>query len=87
MHTASLNHNVGNGHINVELLGKEAVFRRLSYNYPFKLLSPKCHHPATAIAYMLTYGGGLVGGDVVHMDINVGSGAKLLLLTQVSCTV
>lgn len=33
--------------------------------------------------YMVTYGGGLVGGDKIELQVEVGPGAKLLMLTQV----
>lgn len=81
---ADLERIVGKGQIVVELLGKEAAFRQLAYNYPLKLLSPKCRQQATAIAYMVTYGGGLVGGDSICLDVSVKTGVTLVLLTQVS---
>lgn len=38
------------------------------------------------IAYMLSYGGGLVGGDRIELEVDVGEGAALMLLTQVRPT-
>jgi urease accessory protein len=65
----------------------EAVFSELSYRYPLKLLSPRTN-PAPncvpiAIAYILSYGGGLVSGDQIELDVDVGSNSALMLLTQV----
>ena len=74
----------GSGRIRLSLHGNEAVFSELSYSYPLKLLSPRVHEPCCGIAYMLTYGGGLVSGDRINVSVEVGSGASLLLLTQVS---
>ena len=76
--------NAGTGRIRLSLHKNEAVFAELSYCYPLKLLSPRVHVPRSAIAYMLTYGGGLVSGDRVSVSIDVDSGVSLLLLTQVS---
>ena len=73
----------GAGHIALDLHGDHAVFSALSYRYPLKILSPRIHEPAVAIAYLLTYGGGLVSGDRIDLSVTVASGASLLLLTQV----
>lgn len=79
----------GKGRAVLSALADEAVFSELSYRYPLKLLSPRTYStpggiPA-AIAYMLSYGGGLVSGDVIELEVSVGSGTALMLLTQVSC--
>lgn len=74
----------GNGRIELTLNGREAVFSNLSYRYPLKLLSPRIYEPTVAIAYVLSYGGGLVGGDRIHLAIKIHSDATLMLLTQVS---
>jgi len=79
----------GKGKIVVRAFGREAVFEEISYSYPLKLLSPKVTAKGTlpaAIAYALSYGGGLVAGDRVDLDVDVGEGAVLILLTQVSRT-
>ncbi len=73
----------GNGHIQLDLHGQEAVFSKLSYQYPLKLLSPRISEPGVAIAYVLTYGGGLVSGDNINLNIHVSSGTSLVMLTQV----
>lgn len=66
---------------------KEAYFSNLSYQYPLKLLSPTAHAEIPlAIAYMLSYGGGLVSGDRIELDVRVGKSCALLLLTQVRHT-
>lgn len=40
-----------------------------------------------AALYVVGYGGGLVSGDTVHLDLDVGTGCTLLLLTQGSTKV
>lgn len=72
----------GGGRVTVALHANRAVLSELSYTYPLKLLSPYIQD-ATAIVYLLTYGGGLVGGDEVHLTVSVESGARLILLSQV----
>lgn len=75
--------NAGNGCIRLSLHGHSAIFSELSYRYPLKLLSPRINEPAVAIAYVLTYGGGLISGDRINVKVEVSSGTTLLLLTQV----
>ena len=36
----------------------------------------------TSILYVLSYGGGLVRGDKIELDIHVGANTKLVGLTQ-----
>jgi len=74
----------GGGRITVSLHAGKAVISELSSTYPLKLLSPRIHD-GTALVYLLTYGGGLVGGDQVDLVVKVEPGAKLVLLSQVRC--
>lgn len=58
----------GRGRAHVHAFGLEAHFSELSFMYPLKLISPSNLFAGrgevpTAIAYVLSYGGGLVGGD------------------------
>lgn len=61
------------------LSGLESV----TYQYPLKLISPK---PAvdqkSALVFLLSYGGGLVGGDSVNLDIDVLRQSRLSVVTQ-----
>ncbi|KAL2160627.1 hypothetical protein VTH06DRAFT_1315 [Thermothelomyces fergusii] len=52
------------------------------YQYPLKLVTPRHPPEPSALVYLLSYGGGLVGGDKVSLDIEVGAGARLSLATQ-----
>lgn len=83
----------GKGRAVLHRSADEAIFSELSYRYPLKLLSPRTF-PASddedgrsnqplAIAYMLSYGGGLVSGDKIELDVHVGTGSALMILTQV----
>ena len=60
------------------------TFTQLSCTYPLKLLSPKSKEDSAAIVYVLSYGGGLVGGDEVSLEVGVREGASLMLLSQVN---
>lgn len=54
-----------------------------SYQYPLKLISPKpAPHHRSAILWLLSYGGGLVGGDQVDLSVHVLPQAKLSIVTQ-----
>lgn len=53
---------------------------------PLKLLVPRPRGRAV-LAWASTYGGGLVGGDRIALDLEVGPGARLLLATQSSTKV
>lgn len=50
---------------------------------PLKLLTPDNHGPA-AWVFVATYGGGLVGGDSIALEVEVARGASGLLSTQAS---
>lgn len=74
----------GKGRILVKKHGSTSVFEELSFSYPLKLLSPRMDTDSkAALSYILGYGGGLVGGDKIHLDINVELNGSLMLLTQV----
>ena len=79
----------GQGKAILHAFGKETRFSELSYTYPLKLLSPRLPsngtHPVS-IAYILSYGGGLVPGDRIDLEVEVGPGAALVLLTQVDAS-
>lgn len=74
------------GKVDVHSFGNEANFSVLSYTYPLKMLSPKLRSTGilpTAVAYILSYGGGLVSGDKIELEVNVGKKTALVFLTQV----
>ncbi|KAL2426241.1 hypothetical protein ABEF95_001940 [Exophiala dermatitidis] len=65
--------------------GKQAL-RTFTYQYPLKLIAPDPHHSSddkhVTIAFLLTYGGGLVGGDQINLKAELQDGTRLVLLTQ-----
>ena len=74
----------GDGRIAVEFdLYRGHTFTQLCSTYPLKLLSPRSKEDSVAIVYVLSYGGGLVGGDEVSLEVGVREGASLMLLSQV----
>ncbi|PTB62858.1 UreD-domain-containing protein [Trichoderma citrinoviride] len=55
----------------------------ISYQYPLKLIAPSpTVAQKAALVFLLSYGGGLVGGDGVKLSIHVRRGASLSLVTQ-----
>lgn len=74
----------GGGRIVASLHGSRVVFLELSSTYPLKLLSPQINQDRVAVVYILSYGGGLVGGDYVALSVDVQRGVRLVLLSQVS---
>lgn len=55
----------------------------MKYQYPLKLISPSpASHQSSILVFLLSYGGGLVGGDSVDLSVKVKKGSKLSLVTQ-----
>jgi urease accessory protein len=75
--------NAGDGRIVLRSHGSNVDFSELSASFPLKLLSPRIAQDGVAIVYILSYGGGLVGGDSLRLSIDVGPGSILILLSQV----
>src|ERR1700709_1836830 len=77
----------GTGEIILNLLppGRQ-VLQRCTYQYPLKLIAPDPHYSSedkhVTVAFLLTYGGGLVGGDQISLKAELQNGSKLILLTQ-----
>ncbi|KAI0977319.1 UreD-domain-containing protein [Xylaria arbuscula] len=74
----------GEGRIVVGLLPNNiSTLEHMSYQYPLKLISPSPKaDQASVLAFFLSYGGGLVGGDQVNLSVEVRPGAKLSIVTQ-----
>lgn len=55
----------------------------MTFQYPLKLISPSpTSHQKSVLVFLLTYGGGLVGGDQVNLKIQVKRSSKLSIVTQ-----
>lgn len=74
----------GEGHIHVQLLPYNiSALSTIAYQYPLKLISPSpSAEQKSVLVFLLTYGGGLVGGDQIDLSIAIQSGAKLSIVTQ-----
>jgi urease accessory protein len=73
----------GDGRITLAVHGTKAVFEDLSAAYPLKLLSPRIHEERVGVVYLVSYGGGLVGGDRVELEVVLKARSCLLVLSQV----
>lgn len=74
----------GHGRVVLHNDGSGNVFSELAATYPLKLLAPRLPSQNISIVYMLSYGGGLVSGDRIHLEVEVYDAAYLAILSQVS---
>ena len=74
----------GEGRLIVQLLPHSiSALSTITFQYPLKLISPSpTSHQKSVLVFLLTYGGGLVGGDQVHLAIDIQANAKLSIVTQ-----
>jgi urease accessory protein len=86
----------GHGCIVLDILPPDKpVLSTVSYQYPLKLVAPDplpppspAHGSGEAIPrlihtiFLLTYGGGIVAGDAIDLDVRLDSNTRLILLTQ-----
>jgi urease accessory protein len=73
----------GGGAVQVARSGTRSVVTRALARSPLKLLTPKTHGDAAWI-FTSTYGGGLVGGDQISLDLHAAPQTRTLLSTQAS---
>ncbi len=66
--------------------GDRTIVRAARAASPLALLTPRNHGHAAWVV-LATFGGGLVDGDSIHLDVDVGPGAAGLLGTQASTKV
>jgi urease accessory protein len=76
----------GSGTIRVSRVNGRSVLTRARAFSPLKLLNPR-HGGSSAWTYVATYGGGLVAGDALSIDIDVDAEAAALVATQASTKV
>lgn len=75
----------GSGHITSVLLPNgHSHLSTITYQYPLKLISPprNTQQHLSALVFLLSYGGGLVGGDTISLNITAGAGSRLSVVTQ-----
>ncbi|GAA5849769.1 hypothetical protein JCM3766R1_000255 [Sporobolomyces carnicolor] len=65
-----------------------ASLSTVAFSFPLKVISPARQFlEHVQVAWLISYGGGLVGGDRIRMKIRVERGSTLVLLTQGSTKV
>jgi urease accessory protein len=79
-------HAAGSAYLTFTRSGSETVLTRAFATSPAKLIESK-RRGGTCWVYSATLGGGIVGGDEIHMHANVMNGARALLMTQASTKV
>ena len=103
MAAAAQQHYAAHGRATLRSAGLGAVptFTELVHTFPLRLLAPHAsmrnataattkQQPAgkgVGVLYVVSFGGGLVSGDQVSLDVDVGSDTRLLMLTQGSTKV
>ena len=73
----------GTGILDIARVDRRSVVRRAFATSPLRWLTPRNHGHA-AWVYASSYGGGLVGGDTLHLSITVGAGASAFVSSQAS---
>lgn len=79
-------HSPGSAHLTFTRHDTETVLTRAFAQSPAKLITTR-GRGATCWVYSATYGGGLLGGDDIHMRVDVTTEARALLTTQASTKV
>ncbi|KAJ3151532.1 hypothetical protein HDU89_001975 [Geranomyces variabilis] len=76
----------GVGHISCIFRNPRTILTQLAFAYPLRLLAPRAHSRSAA-AYALTFGGGLLSGDRITLNVSLAPHTSLALLTQGSTKV
>jgi urease accessory protein len=76
----------GTGRLQFTSVRGATVLTRAAATSPLRLLNPK-NAGTSAWVYASTFGGGLLGGDSISIDVDVGPHAKALISTQASTKV
>lgn len=74
----------GEGTLVVDLMPQKiSGLSTMTFQYPLKLISPSpTSYQKSVLVFLLTYGGGLVGGDQVNLKIHIKRTSKLSIVTQ-----
>jgi len=75
-------HGHGRGALVARVQGERSVLARIHATSPLRFLQPTFPGTRAACACLLTFGGGLIDGDVIDVDLVVEPGATLVLFTQ-----
>ena len=71
----------GSGHLGFAWVDGATALVRCGARSPLRVLVPR-HRDRSAWAFLATYGGGLVAGDRIEVNIDVGPGAVAMVATQ-----
>jgi urease accessory protein len=73
----------GHAHLTVEMVSGQSAATSSWSSDPIKMLVPKAR--GTSVwAYSSSFGGGMVGGDQTHLDLNIGASTRCYVGTQAS---
>lgn len=72
---------IGRGRIHLERSHGSLHLSDLSFTYPLKLVAPKPTSKCQSV-FILSYGGGLVGGDSIELSVDLESETAVALMTQ-----
>lgn len=86
MNTGASIQQAGAAYARAVRFGERTILTHARANSPLHLLTPRAAH-ATAWLVTSTFGGGLIGGDHVALDLRVESGARVLVTSQASTKV
>jgi len=76
----------GEGSLVFDVVGGKTAVASARARAPLKILAPK-NHGSARWTFLSTFGGGLVDGDVIALDVKVRAGARALVGTQASTKV
>jgi urease accessory protein len=76
---------IGKGFLKTSLVDGRTAITRAQATNPLKLLCPRGREAAWV--YATTYGGGLVAGDVIDLDVKIADDTSCVLTTQASTKV
>ena len=76
----------GKGFLTTSLVAGQTAITRMQANSPLKLLCPR-RTPDAAWAYVTTFGGGLLAGDQVDLELDIAERTTCVLTSQASTKV
>ncbi|MDB6015782.1 MAG: ureD [Pedosphaera sp.] len=76
----------GRGHLEVKVVSGQSAATSAGATSPLKLLIPRPRGPSVW-AYLSSFGGGLVAGDEISLNIDLGEQARCFVSTQASTKV
>jgi urease accessory protein len=77
----------GKGFIECKRVLEKTQITKISHQYPLRLMKPKSHSNDHQAVYILSYGGGLLSGDLIEIQVTVDSECQLSLHSQASTKV